>query len=185
MLAARLGTCLTVDDGTRLEMVVPHFHFPFLPSITCLPRCISHLDPFLLLFLIHSAHQASYSVQVSWPVLARFARLNLAHSLASKIASGHVLDYAPGKCIDDNKDVRCTKPFLVTKSTCYEVKWSTDGALSHTTAEFRDAASNEIVYYRDTDGQWTPEKGEVSFLISAPAAPEARWRVSSTIYGPG
>jgi hypothetical protein len=99
----------------------------------------------------------------------RIARSDPAHSLASKIASGHVLDYAPGKCIDDNKDVRCTKPFLVTKSTCYEVKWSTDGALSHTTAEFRDAASNEIVYYRDTDGQWTPEKGEVSFLVLAPA----------------
>ena len=85
---------------------------------------------------------------------------------ASKIASGHVLDYAPGKCIDDNKDVRCTKPFLVTKSTCYEIKWSTDGALSHTTAEVRDAGSNEIVYYRDTDGQWTPEKGEVSHFLS-------------------
>ena len=34
--------------------------------------------------------------------------------------------------------------------------------MSHTTAEVRDAGSNEIVYYRDTDGQWTPEKGEVS-----------------------
>lgn len=72
------------------------------------------------------------------------------------------MDY-PGKCIDDNKETRCTKPFLVTKSTCYEIKWSTDGALSHTTAEVRDAGSNEIVYYRDTDGQWTPEKGEVSY----------------------
>jgi len=89
-----------------------------------------------------------------------------------------VLDYAPGKCIDDNKDVRCTKPFLVTKSTCYEIKWSTDGALSHTTAEVRDAGSNEIVYYRDTDGQWTPEKGEVSQSI---------WtvRASPGFQGPG
>jgi hypothetical protein len=56
----------------------------------------------------------------------------------------------------------------VTKSTCYEIKWSTDGALSHTTAEVRDAASNEIVYYRDTDGEWTPEKGEVSRVTFEP-----------------
>ena len=54
---------------------------------------------------------------------------------------------------------------MVTKSTCYQIKWSTDGALSHTTAEVRDAGSNEIVYYRDTDGEWTPEKGEVGFVL--------------------
>lgn len=74
------------------------------------------------------------------------------------------MDYNVEKCIDDDKNVRCSKPFLVSKSTCYEVKWSTDGALSHTTAEFRDAGSNEIVYYRDTNGQWTPEKGELVYL---------------------
>ena len=26
----------------------------------------------------------------------------------------------------------------------------------------RDAGSDELVYYRDTNGQWTPDKGEVS-----------------------
>jgi hypothetical protein len=82
--------------------------------------------------------------------------------LASKVVSGSVLDYAVEKCLDEDGNQRCTKPFLVKKSTCYEIKWSTDGALSHTTAEVRDAGSNEIVYYRDTDGKWTPEKGEVS-----------------------
>lgn len=81
---------------------------------------------------------------------------------ASKIAHGSITDYAVEKCLDKDGTQRCTKPFLVAKSTCYTIKWSTDGALSHTTAEFRDAGSNEIVYYRDTDGDWTPEKGEVS-----------------------
>lgn len=75
------------------------------------------------------------------------------------------MDFAVQKCIDSDKNVRCTKPFLVTKSTCYNLKWSTDGAVSHTTAEVRDAGSNEIVYYRDTDGNWTPDKGEVSLGV--------------------
>ena len=72
------------------------------------------------------------------------------------------MDYAVEKCLDEDANQRCSKPFLVAKSTCYEFKWSTDGVLSHTTAEVRDAGSNEIVYYRDTDGKWTPDKGEVS-----------------------
>ena len=79
------------------------------------------------------------------------------------VASGSVLDYNVEKCIDDDGHSRCSKPFLVKKSTCYKIEWSTDGALSHTTAEVRDAGSNEIVFYRDTNGEWTPEKGEVSF----------------------
>lgn len=78
------------------------------------------------------------------------------------MASGKVLDYAVEKCVDSDGNVRCSKPFLVTKSTCYDIKWSTEGVLSHTTAEVRDAGSGELVYYRDTDGEWTPEKGEVS-----------------------
>lgn len=77
------------------------------------------------------------------------------------------MDYAVEHCVDKDGNKRCTTPFLVHKSTCYEIKWSTDGALSHTTAEFRDAGSNEIVYYRDTNGQWTPKKGEVSCLTMA------------------
>jgi hypothetical protein len=71
------------------------------------------------------------------------------------------MDYAVEKCIDADGNQRCTKPFLVTKSTCYNIEWSTDGTLSHTTVEVRDAGSNEIVFYRDTNGEWTPEKGEV------------------------
>ena len=75
------------------------------------------------------------------------------------------MDYAVQHCLDEDGNQRCSKPFLVTKSTCYDIKWSTNGALSHTTAEVRDAGSNEIVYYRDTDGEWTPEKGEVNRSI--------------------
>jgi hypothetical protein len=29
--------------------------------------------------------------------------------------------------------------------------------------EVKDAGSGEMVYYRDTNGEWTPDKGEVSF----------------------
>jgi hypothetical protein len=66
------------------------------------------------------------------------------------------------KCIDEDGNQRCSKPFLVHKATCYQVEWSSEGALSHTTLEVRDAGSNELVFYRDTNGEWTPEKGEVS-----------------------
>lgn len=82
-----------------------------------------------------------------------------------------MLDYAVESCLDDDGNVRCSKPFLVTKSTCYTLKWRTDGAISHTTVEVRDAGSNEIVYYRDTDGEWTPEKGELVYLDFKPKIP--------------
>ena len=88
--------------------------------------------------------------------------LNKADCLANKITHGSITDYAVEKCIDAEGKQRCTRPFKVSKSTCYTIKWSTDGAISHTTAEFRDAGSNEVVFYRDTDGDWTAEKGEVS-----------------------
>ena len=72
------------------------------------------------------------------------------------------MDYAVESCLDTDGNVRCSKPFLVVASTCYQLQWSTEGTISHTTVEVRDAGSNEIVYYRDTDGEWTPDKGEVS-----------------------
>lgn len=82
---------------------------------------------------------------------------------AKQVSSGSILDYEVEKCLDDDNNQRCSTPFLVSKSTCYNLSWKTDGALSHTTIEVRDAGSNEIVYFRDTDGEWTPEKGEVSY----------------------
>ena len=82
-----------------------------------------------------------------------------------------MLDYAVEKCKDDDGNTRCTRPFIVTKSTCYKMEWKTDGALTHTTAEVRDAGSDELVYYRDTDGDWTPEKGELVYLDFKPKIP--------------
>jgi hypothetical protein len=73
------------------------------------------------------------------------------------------MDFAVEKCIDDDGNQRCSKPFLVEKATCYNIEWSTEGTLSHTTVEVKDAGSGEMVYYRDTNGEWTPENGEVSF----------------------
>ncbi|EPE29081.1 hypothetical protein GLAREA_00239 [Glarea lozoyensis ATCC 20868] len=84
------------------------------------------------------------------------------------IASGKVLDYAVEKCLDSDGNVRCTKPFLVEKDKCYNVEWSTNATLSHTTVEVRDAGSGEMVYYRDTNGQWTPDKGELVYLDFKP-----------------
>lgn len=91
--------------------------------------------------------------------------------IASEVASGKVLDYAVEKCLDGDGNARCTTPFLVTKSTCYKIEWSTEGKLTHTTAEIRDAGSNEIVYYRDTNGEWTPEKGELVYMDFKPKIP--------------
>lgn len=86
----------------------------------------------------------------------------------SSVTSGKCLDYAVEKCIDSDGNQRCSKPFLVQKSTCYNIEWSTEGALSHTTAEVRDAGSGELVYYRDTNGEWTPKKGELVYIDFKP-----------------
>lgn len=84
------------------------------------------------------------------------------------VSSGKVLDFAVEKCLDSDGNQRCTKPFLVSKSTCYNIEWSTEGTISHTTVEVKDAASGEMVYYRDTNGDWTPEKGELVYLDFKP-----------------
>ncbi|KAK2593758.1 hypothetical protein QQS21_008519 [Conoideocrella luteorostrata] len=84
------------------------------------------------------------------------------------VSKGSVIDYAVEKCMDSDGNVRCTKPFLVSKGGCYKLEWSTDGALSHTTVEVRDAGSGEMVYYRDTNGEWKPEKGELVYLDFKP-----------------
>lgn len=90
-----------------------------------------------------------------------------------------MLDFEVEKCLDDDGNTRCTPPVLVVKDQCYTIKWSTDGIISHTTAEVRDVGSGEIVYYRDTDGDWTPEKGEVSRCSSFSCVRDwdrTRWR---------
>ncbi|KAF2437089.1 hypothetical protein EJ08DRAFT_667119 [Tothia fuscella] len=84
------------------------------------------------------------------------------------VASGSVMDYAVEKCLDADKNVRCTKPFLVAKDECYNIEWKTEGTLSHTTVEVRDAGSGDIVYYRDTNGEWEPEKGELVYMDFKP-----------------
>jgi hypothetical protein len=84
------------------------------------------------------------------------------------VVDGKVMDYAVESCLDKDGNVRCTKPFPVTKSTCYKIEWSSSGALSHTTAEFRDAGSKEIVYYRDTNGEYIAEKNELVYLDFKP-----------------
>lgn len=78
------------------------------------------------------------------------------------------MDYAVEKCLDSEGNVRCTKPFLVSEGSCYNLEWTTDGTLSHTTVEVRDAGSAEIVYYRDTNGEWKPEKNELVYLDFKP-----------------
>ncbi|KAI1271833.1 hypothetical protein F5Y07DRAFT_404001 [Xylaria sp. FL0933] len=80
------------------------------------------------------------------------------------------MDYAIEKC-REGSNTRCTAPFVVTKSTCYNLEWKTEGALTHTTAEVRDAGSGEIVYYRDTNGEWTPQKGELVYMDFKPKIP--------------
>jgi hypothetical protein len=78
------------------------------------------------------------------------------------------MDFAVQKCVDEDGNQRCSKPFLVEGDKCYNIEWSTKGTLSHTTVEVKDAGSGEMVYYRDTNGEWTPEKGEV--CVSSPSA---------------
>ncbi|ODA81377.1 hypothetical protein RJ55_04342 [Drechmeria coniospora] len=84
------------------------------------------------------------------------------------VAKGTVLDYAVEACLDADGNVRCSKPFSVLRDSCYTISWTTSGTLSHTTAEFRDAATGEIVFYRDTDGPWFPAKRELVYLDFKP-----------------
>jgi hypothetical protein len=93
----------------------------------------------------------------------------------TSIASGRILDFAVEKCLDSDGNQRCTKPFLVEKAKCYKIEWSTEGTLSHTTVEVKDAGSGEIVFYRDTNGEWTPEKGELVYLDFKPKV----WRTGN------
>lgn len=90
---------------------------------------------------------------------------------SSTVAKGSVLDFAVEKCIDSDGNQRCSKPFLVKKSTKYEIEWSTDGVFSHTTVEVRDAGSSALVHYQDVNGEWTPEKGELVYLDFKPKIP--------------
>ncbi|TVY35508.1 hypothetical protein LOCC1_G007703 [Lachnellula occidentalis] len=91
------------------------------------------------------------------------------------VTSGKILDYAIEKCIDDDANQRCSRPFMVTEDTCYGLEWSTGGTVSHTTVEVRDAGSGELVFYRDTNGEWTPEKGELVYLDFKPKV----WRTGN------
>jgi len=135
-------------------------------------RCLSNHLPPSSFPTTASAPQNSSSFTTSTPRSIAFfpserpfihgSKLNLQPLLEKEISSGSVLDYAVENCLDSEGNVRCTKPFLVSKSTCYDLSWSTEGTISHTTIEVRDAGSDELVYYRDTNGQWTPDKGEVS-----------------------
>lgn len=84
------------------------------------------------------------------------------------VAKGEVLDYAVEKCVDSDGNIRCSKPFAVKADGCYTLEWKTDGTLSHTTVEVRDAGSGEMVYYRDTNGEWKPEKNELVYLDFKP-----------------
>ncbi|KAF4626622.1 hypothetical protein G7Y89_g11536 [Cudoniella acicularis] len=87
---------------------------------------------------------------------------------ASTITSGKILDYALPTCIDEDGNTRCTRPFTVQASKCYSISWTTDGTVSHTTVEVRDVGSSELVFYRDTDGEWTPEKNELVYMDFKP-----------------
>jgi hypothetical protein len=78
------------------------------------------------------------------------------------------MDYAVENCLDAEGNVRCSKPFLASRSVCYKIDWSTEGVLTHTTAEVRDAGSGDLVYYRDTNGEWTPEKTQLVVLDFKP-----------------
>jgi len=84
------------------------------------------------------------------------------------LSSGKILDYSVEKCIDADGNKRCSNPFLVSKSTTYNIEWKTDGTFTHTTAEIRDVKSSEIVFYRDTDGEWTAEKNELVYIDFKP-----------------
>merc|ERR1712169_70883 len=82
------------------------------------------------------------------------------------VSSGKVLDFAVEKCLDSDGNQRCTKPFLVSKSTCYNIEWSTEGTISHTTVEVKDAASGELVYLDFKPKVWKTGNDTVEYKVT-------------------
>jgi hypothetical protein len=76
------------------------------------------------------------------------------------------MDFAVEKCVDDDGNQRCSKPFLVEKATCYNIEWSTEGTLSHTTVEVKDAGSGEMVYYDFKPKVWKTGNDTVDYKVT-------------------
>jgi len=109
-----------------------------------------------------------YIPQVQSVITAGLAICGMSSTKPKTVASGKVLDYAVETCLDSDGNQRCTKPFAVVADNCYMIEWTTDGKFSHTTVEVRDAGSSELVFYRDTNGEYTAEKNELVYLDFKP-----------------
>ena len=101
------------------------------------------------------------------------------------------------RCIDADGNSHCTKPFVIKENQCYSqchlilpllpspspltphvppparptgFEWKTKGnVVSHTTLELREVKDNKnIYYYRDTNGDWTADKGGLFYMDFAP-----------------
>lgn len=70
-------------------------------------------------------------------LVAGLAATGLAPLKSKTVSKGEVMDYAVETCIDEDGNQRCTAPFLVSADSCYNIEWTTDGKLSHTTVEVR------------------------------------------------
>ncbi|PFH57522.1 hypothetical protein XA68_14908 [Ophiocordyceps unilateralis] len=117
---------------------------------------------------LDSLNQPTMYFSIGQKLLAATLALSSLASCDSSVSKGKIMDFAVEKCIDSDGNVRCSKPFPVKQGSCYNLHWSTEGVVSHTTVEVRDAGSGEMVYYRDTDGEWKPEKNELVYLDFKP-----------------
>ena len=70
-------------------------------------------------------------------LVAGLAATGLTTIKSKSVSKGEVLDFAVEKCVDADGNQRCTTPFAVTADSCYNIEWSTEGKLSHTTVEVR------------------------------------------------
>ncbi|GAP90907.1 putative CND01770-like [Rosellinia necatrix] len=89
----------------------------------------------------------------------------------TEIISGRITDYAVPTCRDGAGNIRCTALFPVKNATCYTIRWRTEGVLTHTTAEVRSAVQGRLLYYRDTNGDWTPDAHRLVYLDFMPKVP--------------
>ncbi|KAL7008993.1 hypothetical protein EMMF5_001190 [Cystobasidiomycetes sp. EMM_F5] len=90
------------------------------------------------------------------------------------ISSGTITDYCVQKCLDAEGTVRGGN----SGATLHRADPLQEEHLLHGkprnirgTLEVRDAKSNEIVYYRDTNGDYTAEKTELVLIDFMPKTP--------------
>ena len=77
------------------------------------------------------------------------------------MVKGKLLDFAVENCIDGDGNQRCSAPLPRHQFDLLRDRVEDRGHPDAHHPEVRDVNCDEVVFYRDTNGQWTPPKTDV------------------------